>query len=345
MTTIRLRHIKSYRDRHGKLRHYLRRRGFRSVPLPGPPGSPKFMAAYNAAISGKTLRPLPDKTGAIRQLLIDYYRSAEFTNLKPTSQAQYRTILDKFGQKHGHRLVKDMPRRAAQKIIGEVADTSGPAMANLTKSILHTFMSFAVDAELRADNPFSRIRKHKGGHHRSWTNGELAAYERRWPLGTRERLAYALLLYLDQRGGDTVRLRRRDICDGAVRLVQEKGHHKGDDPKEMLIPIHPALDRAIKAGPANGIYLIGDKHGRPIQRKALTDLIKRAAKAAGLPPDCVPHGLRKALQRKLAEHGATAKEMQAVAGHATLEQTELYSAGAEQARLARAAIARLPDEG
>jgi len=74
-------------------------------------------------------------------------------------------------------------------------------------------------------------------------------------------------------------------------------------------------------------------------------LIKRAAKGAGLPPDCVPHGLRKALQRKLAEHGATTKQMQAVSGHATLDEVERYSREAEQARLARDAIARLPDEG
>jgi len=161
----------------------------------------------------------------------------------------------------------------------------------------------------------------------------------------RERLAYALLLYLDQRGGDTVGLRRSDIRGGAVRLVQQKGDRKGKERKEMVIPIHPALDRAIKAGPTKGIYLIGDKAGRPIKRKALTDLIKRAAKGAGLPPDCVPHGLRKALQRKLAEHGATTKQMQAVSGHATLDEVERYSREAEQARLARDAIARLPDEG
>ncbi|HEY6257281.1 MAG TPA: tyrosine-type recombinase/integrase, partial [Xanthobacteraceae bacterium] len=93
------------------------------------------------------------------------------------------------------------------------------------------------------------------------------------------------------------------------------------------------------------IYLIGDKHGRPINRKALTHLIKRAAKDAGLPSDCVPHGLRKAMQRKLAEHGATTKQMQAISGHRTLKDTERYALEAEQAKLARAAITLIPDEG
>src|SRR5215470_18008327 len=35
----------------------------------------------------------------------------------------------------------------------------------------------------------------------------------------------------------------------------------------------------------------------------LAKLMKRAAKAAGLGPECVPHGLRKAMLRRLAERG------------------------------------------
>jgi integrase len=344
MAMIKLRHIKSYTDRHGKQRHYLRRRGFKDVALPGLPGSTEFMVAYNAALAGKSGRRTPkDGAGSVRQTLIDFYRSADFRdNLKESSQAMYRAILDVFSQKHGHRLVKDMPRAKAHKIIGEVRDTSGPAMATLTKAVLHKFFNFCIDADLRIDNPFSRIKRYKGGHHRSWTDGEMTSYERRWPLGTRERLAYALLLYFDQRGGDTVRLRRQDIRNGAVHLAQQKTR-KGKPVKELIIPIHPALDRAIKAGP-HGLFLIGDERGRPISRPTLTRLIKRAAKEAGLPPDCVPHGLRKALQRRLAEHGASAKQMQAVSGHATLKETELYTEAADQVRLARSAIALLPDE-
>jgi hypothetical protein len=61
--------------------------------------------------------------------------------------------------------------------------------------------------------------------------------------------------------------------------------------------------------------------------------------------NALPHGLRKTLQRRLAELGATGKELQAVAGHATLKETERYTKAADQARLFRSAIARLPDEG
>jgi integrase len=72
-------------------------------------------------------------------------------------------------------------------------------------------------------------------------------------------------------------------------------------------------------------------------------LIERAAKLAGLPARCVAHGLRKAALRRLAEHGSTTKEIAAVSGHRSLAEIERYTARADQAGLARFAIAKLPD--
>ena len=65
-----------------------------------------------------------------------------------------------------------------------------------------------------------------------------------------------------------------------------------------LIPIHPALARALQAGPVVGMkHIITDARGKPLRR--LTELIEAAVKTAGLPPRCVAHGLRKAALRRL----------------------------------------------
>ena len=61
MTLIRLPYVQEYRDRHGKARRYFRRPGFNRVTLPGTPGSPQFMAAYEAAL---IRRPPSDWTKA-----------------------------------------------------------------------------------------------------------------------------------------------------------------------------------------------------------------------------------------------------------------------------------------
>jgi enterobacteria phage integrase len=84
--------------------------------------------------------------------------------------------------------------------------------------------------------------------------------------------------------------------------------------------------------------------GRPLDRRALTRLIREAVKAAGLPPECKAHGLRKAAMRRLAELGRCSRELMAVSGHQTLKEVERYTAAADQEHLARSAIASLPDE-
>jgi integrase len=92
------------------------------------------------------------------------------------------------------------------------------------------------------------------------------------------------------------------------------------------------------------LFLICDQKGRPIRRETLTRLIKNAAKAAGLPPKCLPHGLRKAALRRLAERGSTTKEIASVSGHRSLKEIERYTEKASKAILSQAAIGRLPDE-
>jgi integrase len=72
--------------------------------------------------------------------------------------------------------------------------------------------------------------------------------------------------------------------------------------------------------------------------------MKRAAKAAGLGPECVPHGLRKAVLRRLAERGGSAKEISAVSGPKSLREIERYTAAADQRRLSASAMGKLSDE-
>jgi integrase len=337
MTKIRLLYVHEYRDRHGKLRRYVRRPGSRRVALLGPPGSPEFMQAYQDAMSGPLVRPRAPKAGTLAALPAEFFSSTEFANLRPSSQATYRLALGPVLERDGHRLARDLPADKARKIIQEIG-ANRPAMANLTRAVLQRVFSFAMAIGQRRDNPFNAVPKYKIGTHHTWTDEQLSAYEKRWPLGTRERLAFDVLLYTAQRVGDVVRMQRSDIRNGVITVTQEKTG------AEVFVPLHPALARSIKAGPSKGVYLIGDKNGRPINRRTLTVLISVATKAAGLPSECVAHGLRKAALRRLAEHGATSKEMQAISGHKSLAEIERYTQQADQRRLARAAIGTLPDK-
>jgi integrase len=245
---------------------------------------------------------------------------------------------------HGHRLVREMPKIAARKIIEEIGATR-PGKANTTRAALSQVMAYAISIGERDDNPFAGLERYRLRKHHTWTDAEIAQFERHWTLGTRQRLAFALLLYTGQRGGDVVKMLRSDVVGGRIRVAQDK-RRKGDDTddtNELMIPIHPALARALKAGPVVGMqHLITDARGRPL--RGLTALIEAAVKRAGLPPRCVAHGLRKAALRRLAESGSTTKEIAAVSGHRTLAEIQRYTEQADRAKLAHSAVSKLPDE-
>jgi enterobacteria phage integrase len=340
MAMIRMRYVKQYRDRTGKMRYYLRHPGSPKVPLPGLPGSEEFMAAYSAGVA-ESERPKVPKgrhgEGTVGALVTSFYQSSAFQNLAPSSQTRYRLVLDKFSKEDGHRLVRDMPRRVAIRMIEEIGEKK-PAMANLSCKIMRRLFTYAIKKELRADNPFVGIDPYKLGSHRAWTEAEIATYESTWAIGTRERLAFDLLLYTAQRVGDVAAMRRSDLYDGVIHVTQQKtGTH-------VAITLHPHLLRSLKACPAKGLSLFGAQNGKPVSGKGLSQLIRRSARKAGLPKDCVAHGLRKSSMTRLANHGASTKEITAVSGHRTLKEVERYTEAVDNERLARAAIARLPRE-
>jgi enterobacteria phage integrase len=343
MARIKLRYVNAFVDRHGKVRYYFRRPGSRSVKLKGLPGSIEFMSAYQAALATVAPPPASPKhviRGSLAEITAGYFRSAAFANLSASSQKVYRLVLNPVLAAHCHRLVREMPKTAARNIIEAIGATR-PGKANLTRAALSQVMAYAIATGIRTDNPFAGLEQYRLGTHHTWTDAELAQFERRWRLGTRERLAYALLLYTGHRGGDVVKMTRNDVVNGQIRVSQDKAR-KGTT-NELMIPIHPALSRALKAGPVVGMtHLITDARGRPL--RGLTALIERAARRAGLPECCVAHGLRKAALRRLAEAGSTTKEIAAVSGHRSLSEIENYTAAADQVRLARAAVAKLADE-
>lgn len=340
VTKIRLRYVNRYRDRTGKLRHYLRQPGKKAVPLPGIPGSREFMDAYHLALDSVEAPPNSSRhvaSGSLAAIVAGYYRTADFVNLSANSQKLYRLVLKPILARYGDAPVKELNPARAHKIISEIG-AERPGMANVARAVMSNLMAHAIATEVRADNPFRGIKSYRMGSYHTWTDAELAAFEKRWPLGTRERLAFALLLYTGQRGGDVVRMERTDIVNGRIRVVQQKTG------AELSIPVHPALARALKAMPAVGMrFLLTDAQGR--QYRAVTELVARAAAAAGLPKECVAHGLRKAALRRLAEHGSTSKQIAAVSGHRTLREIERYTERADQGGLADAAIAKLGDEG
>src|ERR1051325_11125521 len=95
-------YVHSYRDRHGKRRHYfnLRRPGWHKIPLPGEIGSHEFMAAYMAAKAGMEVDRLAARQrqgpGSVSNTIAAYYTDNSFLALSSTTQKMRRAILERF---------------------------------------------------------------------------------------------------------------------------------------------------------------------------------------------------------------------------------------------------------
>lgn len=334
---IKLKYVNEYIDRTGKLRRYFRKGGKQLGPLDGEPGSKAFMTAYGAYLAEK---PKAAKTtlhtDSLGKLIIDFYGSRLFTDRKPSTRQLYKYALEPVAKEHGHRSASAMTAEHAEKIINKIGEKR-PGMGNLTRAVMRRVMQFAVKTRLRKDNPMLGIEGFKVGEHHTWNDAELKQFEDKWRLGARQRLAYALLLYTGQRVGDVARMGRADVSDGLIHVVQQKTG------AELWVPIHPELQRAMKALPAKGLTLVGDANGRPLKRAALSALMRSAIKQAGLSKRCVSHGLRKAAMRRLAESDATANQIASISGHKTLKEVERYTKAADQKKMARVAMGKVPN--
>jgi integrase len=335
MTSIKLKYVNTLIDDKGVTRRYFRRGGKQYGLLPGLPGSDEFMAAYGGYLNGK--RPAPKQVAhqdSFRKLIQDFYADRMFTDRKPSTRQLYKYALDPIAKEHGHRSITTMTAEHAETIVNRIGEKA-PGMGNLSRACLRLVFKFAVKKKRRPDNPLLGLEAFKVGEHHTWTDAELKKFETKWRLGTRQRLAYALLLYTGQRVGDVATMRLADISADGIHVVQQKTG------AELWVPIHPELKRAMKACKTKGMTLIGDAAGRPLKRAALSALMRAAIKDAGLPGRCVAHGLRKAAMRRLAENDATEKQIAAMSGHKTLKEIERYTKAASQKKLALAAMEKM----
>jgi len=330
---IQLRYIHKFRDRHGQMRYYFRRNGIHT-PLPGLPGSDEFMAAYAAALNDQpapTVQKRPEaKPGTFAALASRYYGSPHYLSLSETSRKNYRRVIDGFVADHGTRLVNQMRREHVDTIIGRMSDRPGAGIILLKR--LRTLVRYAMELGWISKDPTAGARSYKSTEIHTWSEDQIAQFEAFWASGTRERLAYSLLLYTGQRGSDVHRMTWADIAGASIRVSQQKTGEK------LVIPLHHALQEELSLAKRQHMTILATEFGKPFTVKGFGNMISDAIRKAGLPVECKAHGLRKAAARRLAEAGCSAKQIAAITGHRTLTEVERYTRAADQEMLARQAI-------
>lgn len=336
-------YVECWRDRHGKVRLYFRRGKGVRIALPTTVGSDDFNTAYHAALIGEgapaSARHVRAAPGTIAALIVSYKRSASYIGLRKTTKTGYTSRIEILQTKHGHRTVTGLTReRIENGILTEYADRPGQQLSILKMVRILVRHALSLDKgnplRLTAD-PSAGIPRPKTNEIRAWTDAELAAYEQRWPIGTKQRTAYALMLYVGTARVDVHRITWTQFEAGAVGYVRSKTGVSVD------MSVQAELQHALAAAPRDHVTIVNTEYGRPFTVDGFSGFIRAAMTEAGLPLDCKPHGLRKTLGRRMADAGCTAHEIMAMLGHTTLEEAERYTREADRRRGGRQAVIKL----
>lgn len=300
-----------------------RRKGHATYYFKAPYGSKDFEREYAACIEAEPLKIGADRVipGSVDDVIARYYSDTAFMDLRPSTQAVYRGVLEQFRSTFG----KDSIRRFDAERIAKLmtAMRHKPHAAARLRKLLTQLFKIARRAKLVPfnfdpvkDAPAPKAENTEGYH--NWTEDELAIFEAKHPLGTKPRLAFALLLYGAQRSGDVRFLTHRAIGGGRIRLKQSKTSNAVD------VPIIEPLREVLEAGPLGDLLLLENRDGDAFTAKGFYNLVKRACIAAGL-PHCSAHGLRKAAARRCREAKCSDEEGMAITGHKRVREYRRYA--------------------
>ena len=214
------------------------------------------------------------------------------------------------------------------------AKAATPHAARSFLKALRAVVAIARRTGIRDDDPTEgiRVKVRATAGFRTWAEDDIARFETVYPIGSRARLAFALLLFTGQRRGDVIRLGRQHVKGGFMTVRQ------GRTGATVVIPLHPELQAILAASEAGNLTFLTTATGKPFAPGAFTNWFGTLCRAAGLPLGLSAHGLRKAMCRRLAEAGCSANQIAAISGHVTLREVARYTKAADQKRMARDAM-------
>ena len=340
---IKLPYVHTDRDtRSGQVRVYFRRRlGAPKIRLRALPGSAEFLEEYKAALEAGEKPDSSAKPRTYRWLCIQYFGSAEFRELDPRTQRTRRGILEATcleptapgaTETFANFPLNRMTGKAIRVLRDRKADF--PEGANNRVKAVRRMFAWAIEAELVASNPARDVaykRRATEGHH-TWTEEEIAQFEAKHPVGSKARLALALLMYTGVRRSDVVLLGRQHVRKGWLKFTAQKGRNR--KPVTVEIPVIAALEQALELGPTGELTFLMTEQRKPFTAPGFGNWFRDRCNEAGL-PQCSAHGLRKAGAALAAENGATVHELMPIFGWLTMKEAERYTQAARRKRLAR----------
>lgn len=329
-------HLCQETTRHGRIVWYVRVGQGPRVRMKEPFGSEAFWRDYRLAVEGKPVQPTGPATGTLAWLIQRYVASAEWSDLAAATRKQRHAVYRALEQKAGDQPLKAVDQRAILATRDKLRDR--PHAANNFVKAMRGLYGWAMSSEEMAKkvgrDPTTGVKLLAGknddaGFH-AWTEEEVSRFEAHWSVGTRQRLAFDVLLYTGLRRGDAVRLGPSHVRNGEFNLRTEKTG------MVVIAPILPALASSIAAAPTGELSFIATERGTPFTKESFGTWFGKVCREAKCPGSA--HGLRKAGARRAAEDGATEAQLNALFGWADgSRESATYTRTANRAKMAREA--------
>lgn len=327
------------RSRHGKSVWYVRRFGKR-IRIKADFGTADFEAEYQAAIAGVPRSNNEGKERGTLAWLIECYRETmAWTTLSLATRRQRENIFRQIVKTAG---TQPLARITSDAIMaGRERRAVTPSQARHFLDAMRGLFRWALAAKHVKANPTANVDdppRAKTGGFPPWTEDDVAAYEWRWPIGTRQRVWLDVLLYTGLRRGDAVRLGRQHVRDGIATLQTEKSGFT----VTVTLPILSVLAETLAAGPCGDLAYIAGVIGHPLTKETFGNEFRKACRKAGVRGSA--HGVRKIAATRAANAGATVAQLEAIFGWSGGRMASLYTRSADRRRLALEAMHKLGNE-
>ena len=271
-------HLHREVTRHGRVVWYVRVDKGPRIRLRAEFGTPEFDAEYETAISGSTVRPRKNAptTGMLAWLVARYRETSDWSILSVATRRQRENIF-----RHVLETACDKPFARIDAVAinaGIERRAKTPAPAHHFLETMRGLFKWAKKAGMVKIDPTADVdapRRKEGPGFPAWSESDVEKYERRWPVGTRERVWLDVLLYTGLRRGDAVRIGRQHVRNGIAQLATEKTGIVA------TLPILPVLAATLAAGPCGDLSFIVGESGQPLTKESFGNMFRDACRAAG----------------------------------------------------------------
>ncbi len=328
-TVVRIKGLKRYFEpKTGKWYAYHRKSGRR---IAAEFGSPEFfaeLAAIEADAKGETAKP-----GTLGALIVSYRKSAGFQSLQTRSKADYQKVLE-YLRPLSESPLTELTQGWVARLRDKTFQKKKRKFANYTLTVLSIMFEHAIEQELMASNPVTKVKRVRKANdapeaNRPWLDSERDAVSAALP--AHMRLPVMLMMYCGLDPQDALKLPRTAVSGGKLDT------RRGKTGVAVWVPLPKPVVDAIKEQPEhNAITLCANSYGKPWTvsgfRASWRPVRVKLEEAGLVQPGLTLKGLRHTVATILREMGKDYSAIAEMLGQKTEAMAKHYSRRADMSK-------------